>query len=130
VHKIRERVMEPLSEEESYYAVLAVSPDATGEEIKRAYREKVRELHPDRRVCACNVERFKAVRRAYEVLGNPYERDRYDLLMGLGSYAGRPRLYRRSFERLFDCLFSGIQTAINNTAELTVRVEAARRKAG
>jgi molecular chaperone DnaJ len=110
--------------------VLGVSPDATADEVKSAYRRKVRELHPDRTVRAANVERFKAVRHAYEVLANPVERDRYDLLMGLGSYAGRPRLYRRSFERLLDCLFCGIQTAVNNTAELSARVEAERRKAG
>lgn len=115
---------------ESYYALLAVSPDATAEEIKRAYRCKVRELHPDLKLRAANLERFKAVRRAYEVLANRYERNRYDLLMGLGSYAGRPRLYRRSFERLFDCLFSGLQNAVSSTAELSAQVDALRGKAG
>lgn len=119
--------MERSSEGESFYAVLAVSPDASAQDIKRAYRQKVRELHPDRRLRASNVERFKAVRRAYDVLANPCERDRYDLLMGLGSYAGGPRLYRRSFERLFDCLFSGLHAAVNNTAELTARLELRRR---
>jgi len=117
--------------DESYYVLLAVSPDATAEEIKRAYRRKVRELHPDlMNLRAVNLERFKAVRRAYEVLANPHERNRYDLLMGLGSYAGRARLYRRSFERLFDCLFSGLQNAVNSTAELSAQVDAVQRKAG
>lgn len=116
--------------DESYYVLLAVSPDVTAEEIKRAYRRKVRELHPDLKLRATNLERFKAVRRAYEVLANPHERNRYDLLMGLGSYAGRPRLYRRSFERLFDCLFSGLQNAVSSTAELSAQVDAAQRKAG
>ena len=115
---------------ESYYAVLTVSPDATAEEIKRAYRRKVRELHPDLKLRPANLERFKAVRRAYEVLANPHERTRYDLLMGLGPHAGGVRLYRRSFERLFDCLFSGLQNAVSSTAELSGQVEAARRKAG
>ena len=118
------------SQRESYYAVLGISPDATAEDVKHAYRRRVRELHPDLKVTATSLDQFKAVRRAYEVLANPRERDRYNLLLGVGPYAGMTRFYRRSFEHLFDCLFSSLHTALNNTGELAAQVENAQRKAG
>ncbi|NLW50575.1 MAG: J domain-containing protein [Candidatus Brocadiaceae bacterium] len=122
--------MERPANGESHYATLAVSPDATGQEIKRAYRRKVRELHPDVKTRPCNVEQFQAVRRAYEVLADPDERAFYDLLMGFGPRTARPRVYRRSFEHLFDSLFSGLHTAVNNTAEQWMQMDPPRREAG
>jgi molecular chaperone DnaJ len=62
-----------------YYAVLGVQPDATGEEIKRAYRKLARELHPDRNPDPVAAERFKEVTRAYEVLSDPDKRKLVDL---------------------------------------------------
>ena len=117
-------------EGESYYAVLAVGPDATEGEVRRAYRCRVRELLPDQALGSVDVERFRAVRKAYKVLSDPHERGRYDLLMGLGRHAGRTRSYRRSFERLLDCLASGPQAVLNSTADLAAQLDALRRKAG
>jgi len=57
------------------YAVLGVGPDATPEEVKRAYRRLAREHHPD---AGGDEERFKEVARAYDVLGDPERRARYD----------------------------------------------------
>src|ERR1700753_2217523 len=62
-----------------YYAALGVSRDATGEEIKRAYRKLARELHPDVNPDPVAQERFKEVTAIYEVLSDPERRRIVDL---------------------------------------------------
>ncbi len=62
-----------------YYALLGVAPDASDTDIKRAYRAKARELHPDRTGGDPEAEaRFKEITVAYEVLRDPQRRARYD----------------------------------------------------
>jgi molecular chaperone DnaJ len=57
------------------YGVLGLAPDAATDDIKRAYRRKAREHHPD---AGGDAERFKEVTHAYEVLSDPDRRARYD----------------------------------------------------
>ncbi len=65
---------------ETYYDVLGVGRDASQDEIEDAYREKVKETHPDVSDAPDASERFREVTRAEEVLGNADERARYDRL--------------------------------------------------
>jgi molecular chaperone DnaJ len=73
------------------YDVLGVERDADDETIKRAYRRKARELHPD---TGGDEEEFKELTTAYEVLKNPQARANYDRFgdprgpAGMGGQAG------------------------------------------
>lgn len=63
----------------NYYDILKVSHDASGAEIKSAYRRLARKLHPDKNNGSQETAlKFAAIAEAYEVLGNQRERTRYD----------------------------------------------------
>ena len=62
-----------------FYAVLGVGKSASGDEIKKAYRKLARANHPDSHPDdAAKHERFKQVAEAYDVIGDPEKRKKYD----------------------------------------------------
>ncbi len=74
-----------------YYEVLQVPRNATKEQIKKAYRKKALEFHPDKNPGNKeSEEKFKESAEAYEVLSNDDKRARYDQFghAGVGSAAG------------------------------------------
>ena len=64
-----------------YYSTLGVAKTATDKEIKQAYRKLARKHHPDVNPNDKGAEsRFKDLSEAYEVLGDPAKRKKYDEL--------------------------------------------------
>ena len=62
-----------------YYEVLGVGKSASAEEIKKAYRKKAIQYHPDKNPDNKEAEeKFKEAAEAYEVLSNPEKKQRYD----------------------------------------------------
>lgn len=71
-----------------FYSIMGVQPNATAEQIRDAYLQKAKDLHPDKHQCMCGttgpcVHRRKAemqdLNEAYETLKDPAKRRAYDL---------------------------------------------------
>ena len=95
-----------------YYEVLGVRREATPEDIKKAFRRKARQYHPDVSQEANAEVLFKEANEAYDVLSDPQKRAAYDRfghagLGGLGFGGADPFGGVTDFGDLFDELFGG-----------------------
>ena len=98
-----------------YYEVLGIDRNATGEEIKRAFRKLAFKYHPDHNRDGDAGEKFKEVNEAYEVLSDNDKRAAYDRY----GHSGAEGLFGRGFEGfgfsgfgdIFDAFFGGATTA-------------------
>ena len=98
-----------------YYDVLGIARGADGAEIKKAYRQKAKELHPDRNKDNPDAEaQFKEANEAYEVLKDAEKKAAYDRFghaafeNGMGGGGGGPRGqadFASAFSDVFDDLF-------------------------
>ncbi|OIO39364.1 MAG: molecular chaperone DnaJ, partial [Candidatus Omnitrophica bacterium CG1_02_49_16] len=59
-----------------YYKMLGVDKNASQDEIKKAFRKKAHEFHPDK--AGGNAEKFKEINEAYQIVGNEEKRKKYD----------------------------------------------------
>ncbi len=67
-----------MATQRDYYDVLGVSRNATGAELKKAYRKQALLWHPDRNKSAEAEQKFKDVNEAYEILANAEKKAAYD----------------------------------------------------
>ncbi|WP_310626743.1 DnaJ domain-containing protein [Limnohabitans sp.] len=61
-----------------HYAALGLKSDATLADIKRAFRQKASQFHPDRNSDPVAPARFREVQEAYDVLSDDVKRQAYD----------------------------------------------------
>ena len=118
----------PRAGERDYYEVLGVDRSAPPEAIKRAFRKLAMEYHPDRNAEADAEERFKEIGRAYEILGDPGRRAKYDQFgptADFGPSTGFEGFDFGGFGDIFDTFFGGRRARRGPTrgGDLRVAVE-------
>jgi molecular chaperone DnaJ len=64
--------------DQDYYSILGVGRNSNDEDIRKAFRKKAMEYHPDRNKSAGAEDKFKEINEAYQVLSDPQKRAVYD----------------------------------------------------
>jgi DnaJ-class molecular chaperone len=92
-----------------YYAILGVPKGAPEKDIKSAYRKLARKWHPDANPDNAHQaeEKFKDIQEAYEVLGDPEKRKKYDVLGSDWQRAAREADQQRSYRQAQGADFGG-----------------------
>jgi len=92
-----------------YYAILGVPKTAAEKDIKSAYRKLARKWHPDANPDNQKAaeEKFKDIQEAYEVLGDPEKRKKYDVLGSDWQRAAREAEQQRSYRQAQNADFGG-----------------------
>jgi molecular chaperone DnaJ len=96
-----------------FYEILGVSKSASPEEIKKAYRKKAIQFHPDKNPDDKAAEdKFKEAAEAYEVLSNAEKKQRYDQfghagMDGQGGFSGRGGMNMDDIFSQFGDIFGG-----------------------
>ena len=95
-----------------YYETLGVDRGANEEEIRRAFRRKAMEFHPDRNKTPGAEDKFKEINEAYQVLSDQEKRTRYDRFGHAGVNGGGDRPFDGfdpfgGFGDIFDTFFGG-----------------------
>lgn len=94
-----------MAQETKLYDILGVSSDASQEEIKKAYRKRARETHPDAN--GGKDGDFAKVSEAYEILSDPEKRKEYDRT-GDSKGAGKPENREAKVRQRVTQVFTGI----------------------
>ena len=112
-----------MAEKRDYYEVLEVAKTATADEIKKAYRKKAIQYHPDKNPGDKEAEeKFKEAAEAYEVLSDPQKRARYDQygfagMGGAGGFSGGGMSMEDIFTHFGD-IFQGAGFDIGDIGEM------------
>lgn len=94
-----------------YYQILGVSRDATGDEIKKAFKKLAIQYHPDKNKDPQATEKFKEINEAYEVLSNDERRDVYNRFGKEGLQGGAPAGNAFNMEDIFASFFQHAKQA-------------------
>ena len=106
--------------DQDYYTLLGVARNASEEDIRRAFRRKAMEYHPDRNKNPDAEEKFKEINEAYQVLSDSKKRAQYDRfgragVSGGAQGAGNPFDGFEGFGGfgdIFDSFFGGASTRV------------------
>ncbi|GAA4793468.1 molecular chaperone DnaJ [Rothia endophytica] len=117
----------------SHYETLGVSKDASAEDIKKAYRKKARQLHPDINPSEEAAEQFKRVSLAHDVLSDPEKRRIYDQtgnengsagsFGGAGGFGGGFGGFQDIFDTFFNSGPTGPQSRMRQGQDALINVK-------
>lgn len=109
----------------NYYEILEVSPQATDEEIRKAFKELSKKFHPDlNNDDNTSKERFQEINEAYQVLGDEQKRKQYDITLNVGTNIPKQSSTNNTATYdFFDGIFGDITNYINKTGTATISIE-------